>query len=108
MSCFILVVFCLVTTIPHTHSFFILTIWLRAPSLITSREHPKAREALWADAVDAVVAPATAFGGAGVLSLAEQVHETRIITGCYVQRRFDFAADDSQRCVCVSEDIVLA
>lgn len=47
----------------------------RAPSLITSRDHPKAREALWADAVDAVVAPATAFGGAGVLSLAEQVRQ---------------------------------
>lgn len=45
----------------------------RAPSLITSKDHPKARDALWADAVDAVVAPATAFGGAGVLSLAEQV-----------------------------------
>ncbi|CAM9784634.1 unnamed protein product [Scytosiphon promiscuus] len=44
----------------------------RAPSLITSREHPRAGEALWADAVDAVVAPASAFGGAGVLSLADQ------------------------------------
>lgn len=32
-----------------------------------------AGDALWADAVDAVVAPATAFGGAGVLSLADQV-----------------------------------
>lgn len=45
----------------------------RAPSIITNREHPRAGEALWADAVDAVVAPASAFGGAGVLSLAEQV-----------------------------------
>lgn len=45
----------------------------RAPSLITSRQHARAAEALWADAVDAVVAPATAFGGAGALSLAEQV-----------------------------------
>ncbi|CAM9600977.1 unnamed protein product, partial [Ectocarpus sp. 6 AP-2014] len=44
----------------------------RAPSIITSREHPRAGQALWADAVDAVVAPASAFGGAGVLSLAEQ------------------------------------
>lgn len=50
------------------------TLWRgRAPSLITSTEHPRAGEALWADAVDAVVAPASAFGGAGVLSLADQV-----------------------------------
>eukprot|EP00904_Undaria_pinnatifida_P007386 jgi/Undpi1/3778/HiC_scaffold_16.g07147.m1 len=44
----------------------------RAPSLITSRDHPKALHALWGDSVDAIVAPATAFGGAGVLSLAAQ------------------------------------
>lgn len=45
----------------------------RAPSLVTSRDDPRARDALWADSVDAVIAPATAFGGAGVLSLAEEV-----------------------------------
>lgn len=45
----------------------------RAPSLITSRDHPKANWALWAEDVDAVVFPSTAFGGAGALSLAQQV-----------------------------------
>ncbi|CAM9742685.1 unnamed protein product, partial [Discosporangium mesarthrocarpum] len=44
----------------------------RAPSLV-AKHHPQRREALWGHDVDAVVAPASAFGGSGVLSLAAQV-----------------------------------
>ncbi|CAN0533732.1 unnamed protein product, partial [Ectocarpus sp. 12 AP-2014] len=81
----------------------------RAPSIITSREHPRAGEALWADAVDAVVAPASAFGGAGVLSLAEQattlliaVEDNATVMKADAGALLGSSSSVSDRCVTVS------
>ncbi|KAG5189307.1 hypothetical protein JKP88DRAFT_22068, partial [Tribonema minus] len=51
----------------------------RAPACVTSRGDARAAHALWAEDVDAFIAPATAMGGPGALSLSGQ--STTLLVG---------------------------